>query len=108
MAEFPEQLHYLESHEWARVEEDGSVTGELTTENPRDQSELTADVTGSVSGKTLELDYTLSMGNFEISASLEGTLDGDTVSGDATYELPFSEDPIERSFEGTREPDSGR
>ena len=26
MAEFPEELHYLESPEWARVEEDGSVT----------------------------------------------------------------------------------
>ena len=26
MAEFPEELHYQESHEWARVEEDGSVT----------------------------------------------------------------------------------
>jgi glycine cleavage system H protein len=26
MAEFPGELHYLESHEWARVEEDGSVT----------------------------------------------------------------------------------
>ena len=26
MAEFPDNLHYLDSHEWARVEDDGTVT----------------------------------------------------------------------------------
>lgn len=26
MAEFPDNLHYLESHEWARVEDDGAIT----------------------------------------------------------------------------------
>ena len=26
MAEFPDDLHYLDSHEWARVEDDGTVT----------------------------------------------------------------------------------
>jgi glycine cleavage system H protein len=26
MAEFPDNLHFLESHEWARVEDDGTVT----------------------------------------------------------------------------------
>ena len=26
MAEFPGELHYAESHEWARLEEDGTIT----------------------------------------------------------------------------------
>ena len=61
-----------------------------------------------VSGDQITLEYTLSVGDFEITVSMSGEIEGDSMSGDAIYEMPFRPEPMEMPFEGTRDPDSNR
>jgi len=88
--------------------DDGSVTGSVEQENPMDQSMMNADVAGTVSGNEVELAYALSVGEFEISVTIIGTLEGDSLEGEASYETPWSEEPMTRDITGTREPQTTR
>ena len=60
--------------------EDGAVTGELTMENPMDQSEMNVSLSGAVNAKTLELTGSFEMGDFAVDFEYELTLDGDELA----------------------------
>jgi imidazolonepropionase-like amidohydrolase len=85
-----------------KMSDDGDVTGTYTSKNPRDESEVTADVKGHVSGKTLTLRTTLNFGNRESELVIKGELAGDEITGESTTRGGFGE--FTSTMKGTRKP----
>jgi len=88
------------------MSEDGAVSGTLTTQNPQDESELTAEVSGSLKGNKLSLEAVITMGDMEVTLGYELEVDGDAVSGQLNIMVPAMPEPMERSVSGSRIPDS--
>ncbi len=82
--------------------EDGSVSGKLEFESPMDQSQVSEEVEGQVSGTSVSLKAKISMGDFSFEISLEGEVDGDTIEGTRSVKFPGGEQSS--SFEATRDP----
>ena len=66
---------------------------------------MEAEVSGSVSGHDLVLHVTIAMGDLHIEASYELEIEGDELSGDATYNSPGIPEPLVRGLTGTRVPE---
>ncbi len=88
--------------------EDGAVTGKHESKNPRDDSNMTIDVTGTVNGTSLKLSGSFEMGDFAVDFTYAMKLEGDSLSGDVTYEIPVMSEPIVRTVDGERDPKSAR
>ena len=86
------------------MDEDGSVTGTLTVENPRDQTEVEAEVEGRVSGSTMRLEVTIDFGGFEMETVLTGDIEGDELTGSGSFSFGGGE-ARKRPLEGVRNPD---
>jgi hypothetical protein len=84
------------------MEKDGKLIGTLELENPLDQTRLESEIEGQVTGDELELECTF--GESEIEAKLSGKLDGDSLEGKGTFQGPWSPEPKQQSFRGTRSP----
>ena len=88
------------------MDEDGSLSGSVSTTNPMDDSPLEADVEGYVEGNDVSFSMTFSVGGgFEVELDFDGEVEGDEITGTRTLKFPGSED--EARFEATREPDRG-
>jgi len=90
------------------MDEEGGVTGTIVSENPMDGSEMKADVTGTVSGKTLRISLTYEMGDFQVDVTSEGEITGDKIEGKSSTKVPFSDDPMSSKFTATKDPEGGR
>ena len=84
------------------MDENGAVTGTVTTTSPLDGSELSADVTGQLSGENLALEMKFSVASMQVEVALQGHVDGDHMHGTSTVKLPGNEQ--ESEFEATRQP----
>ena len=60
------------------------------------------ELTGKVAGKKLHLDGRLPLGKFELSVSLDGTLEGDSMKGVTRWKGSENEDTLR--FSATRKP----
>ena len=87
------------------MQEDGTLVGTLTFELP-DESEGSSELEGHVSGYRMVLSGDMQMGGFSAKISIEGEVDGDTISGDATWKFSGGEDS--NSFTAKRNPDDRR
>jgi imidazolonepropionase-like amidohydrolase len=87
------------------MEEDGTLSGEIVTENPRDGSDITSDLSGYVSGNAISFGGTLEVGDFTLDFEYELELDGDLVEGEVTYDIPGMPQPLVRGVEGVRDPE---
>ncbi len=81
---------------------EGTVTGTWTSKNPRDDSEVTSDVTGHLSGTKLTLEVKLTFGEMEITQSMSGELSADAWSGESTTRRPGGENAS--PFSASRKP----
>ena len=82
--------------------EDGSIEGRVTTTSPLDGSELSADVSGQLSGEHVELEMTFNVASMEVEVKMRGHVDGDHMHGTSTVKLPGNEQ--ESDFEANRQP----
>lgn len=83
--------------------EEGKVSGTITRQMPGGGGEMTTDVEGWVSGAEITLKGSFSLGEVEVSLSIEGELDGDAVTGTATVSGPWGSSEL--SIEGRRTPE---
>ena len=81
--------------------EAGEVSGTLTF-TPPDGEPVESPLTGTVMGTTFQLSVQLELSGFSAKMSLEGSIDGDEIEGDATWKYSGGEESD--SFQGTREP----
>jgi hypothetical protein len=87
------------------MEKDGRLSGKLDVASPLDDSRITSDVEGEISGDELELECQLAFGEFTIETRITAEVEGDTLTGESVSTGPWSEAPITQSFSGTREPE---
>ncbi len=88
-----------------RMTPEGEVTGTLSRKNPMGAGRLTADLSGHVSGRTMELEGGFDLGEMAIEFTMTGDIEGDSWSGDNAVRGPFGE--VSRTFEATRDPEGG-
>jgi len=88
------------------MSEEGEVSGSIKAKNPMDQSDMTADVSGTVSGTDVSLNLSFDVGGMSVKVEMTGTIDGDTMTGDTEIEFPGGSQSAK--FKGTREPQSAR
>jgi hypothetical protein len=81
--------------------EAGEVSGTLTF-TPPDGDPVESSLSGAVTGVTFKLSVELDLSGFSAVMKLDGTIDGDTIEGDATWKYSGGEDTDR--FHGTREP----
>ncbi len=81
---------------------EGAVTGTYTTAMPGGAGERTIDVKGHVSGKTLTLKGSFSIGDIEVESAWKVELDGEAFAGSVTTKGPWGENVSEAS--ATRKP----
>lgn len=86
------------------MEKDGSLSGTLEVDNPMGGTRVKTDVEGQVTADELELECTLSFGEFKIETTLTATIEGDLLDGDGSFHGPWSEEPTTQSFSGKRAP----
>ncbi len=86
------------------MEKEGSLTGTLEVDNPMGGARVKTEVEGQVTGDELELECTLSFGEFEIETTLTATIEGDALDGDSSFHGPWSAEPTTQSFTGKRAP----
>lgn len=84
------------------MEKDGTLSGTLEFENPLDHTRLEAEIKGEIAGVELELECTF--GESKIEAKLSGKVDGDSLEGKGSFQGPWSPEPKQQSFRGTRSP----
>lgn len=82
----------------------GELEGTIEVENPMDMSMLTSSVSGTLSGKDLWVETTLSFGGFEIEIEITGTVDGDAMSGEVELTPAGATEAEAIEFEGTKTP----
>jgi hypothetical protein len=87
------------------MDEQGAVTGTVTSPNPRGEGEQESEARGHVSGKTLILRWTISMGEREMESKLTATLEGDALEGEIVTSSPFGESSS--TVSGKRTPKQG-
>jgi hypothetical protein len=90
------------------MQPDGSTSGKLATKNPMDQSDLLVELSGSLSGTSLELRGTIDLGSFQIGLTLTLEVDGDSLSGQASLLPPGQDSPQVEPVSGRRVPKQGR
>ena len=86
------------------MEKDGNVKGTIAVDNPMGGARIKADVEGNVSGDELEVEFTLSFGEFKIDTTLTATVKGDALDGKSSFQAPGSSEPSTQSFSGKRAP----
>ena len=80
---------------------DGSVKGTLSFEKA-DGERSHSEVKGTVTGRTMNLEATVELGGFSALIRLQATIDGDSLSGDATWKYSGGEETS--AFSGQRKP----
>lgn len=85
------------------MSEDGALEGTLTFETPAG-STSEAELTGRVSGRELTLKGPIDLGNFEAQIRITGDVEGETMSGDATWKFSGGEDS--NSFTARKKPEN--
>ncbi|MFT7485459.1 MAG: imidazolonepropionase-like amidohydrolase [Candidatus Paceibacteria bacterium] len=83
------------------MEEDGALEGVLTIETPGG-GKTKSNLSGQVSGHSVTLKGSMEMGNFSAGIRIEGKVEDDVFSGDATWKFSGGEDS--NSFTATRTP----
>lgn len=86
------------------MDKGGDLTGTLEVDNPTGGARIKTDVVGHVSADQLELECTISMGQFQIETKLSATIDADALEGDGSFHGPWSDEPTTQSFTGKRVP----
>jgi len=84
------------------MKSDGALSASLHVRVPGAESEQVIELTGRVAGKKLHLEGRLTLGNFELAVSLDGTLDGDSMKGVTRWKGSENEDTL--PFNATRKP----
>ncbi|MFT7680152.1 MAG: imidazolonepropionase-like amidohydrolase [Planctomycetota bacterium] len=84
------------------MDEDGVISGKVAATNPMDGSAISADVSGTVSGKSFEIKMTFVVGGMQVDLVLDGKLKSGSLSGSQT--LRFGGQEQESRFEGERKP----
>ncbi len=85
-------------------DDEGGLTGTLSYSiGEGDQDETT--IAGKMRGSSLELEATVSFGEMSVEMTLEGSIEGNSFEGTASYAVPFSEDPLEAEVTGSRTPE---
>ncbi len=85
-----------------KMSSDGAVSGTYTTSMPGGGGERVIDVKGRVSGKTLTLKGSFSIGDTEVESSWKVELAGESFAGSVTTKGPWGENASEAS--ATRKP----
>ena len=86
------------------MDEDGTLTGTIEVDNPMGGARIESDVEGRVTADRLELECTLTFGEFEIETKLSATIDGDALDGEGSFHGPWGDEPRTQSFSGKRGP----
>lgn len=84
------------------MDDEGRVTGTYVMVDDESGETLESAVSGSVSGKTLQIKGTVTMGPMDIKFTAEMELNGDSMSGDSTLEAPWGAETAKMA--GTRAP----
>lgn len=84
--------------------EAGEVSGSLVF-TPPGGNPVESELSGTVTGAAFKLTVQLDLSGFSAKMQLEGTIDGDAISGDATWKYSGGEETD--SFQGTRKPQRG-
>lgn len=82
--------------------EDGAVTGDAEYRRGVDEPPAKGKVSGHVDGTSLKLSGEVSVEGFRVEVELTGELDGDALSGEASW--TFSAGELTAPFRGTRTP----
>ena len=85
------------------MDDEGRVTGTYVMVDEESGETLESAVSGTVSGTTIRLKGTVTMGPMEIKFSAEMELNGDSMSGDSTLEAPWGAETSKMT--GTRTPE---
>lgn len=86
------------------MEKDGTLSGTLEVDNPMGGARVKSDVKGQVSGDELELECTLSFGQFTIGTTLTATIAADALEGDGSFTGPWGDQPMKQTFTAKRTP----
>lgn len=84
------------------MQEDGALVGTLTFEMP-DGTKSSSELTGHLGGHDVTLSGSVEMGTLSAKIRIEGRVEGDGFSGDATWKFSGGEDS--NSFEARRKPE---
>ncbi len=83
------------------MDEEGVVTGTLSFTAP-DGGDVKTAISGTVTKADFKLDAKIDFSGFSAEMRIEGAIDGDSISGDATWKYSGGEETD--SFQGTRDP----
>ena len=83
--------------------EDGALEGTLNFETPAGSTSK-AELSGRVSGRRLTLKGPIDLGNFEAQIRITGDIEGESMSGDATWKFSGGEDS--NSFTARKKPEN--
>jgi hypothetical protein len=87
------------------MDESGAVTGTLSFTTP-DGTPVSSAVEGNVRGADFSLHVNLDISGWSAKLSIEGQVDGDEISGDATWKYSGGEDS--EAFDGKRLPEDDK
>jgi hypothetical protein len=86
-----------------RMDEEGAVTGDAAAVNPMDGSALTGAVKGRVSGTTVRLETSFTVGPMTVAVEMEGAWKDGAFTGTTTIDLGGQQE--ESKFEAAKTPD---
>jgi len=81
---------------------DGATSGSLHVRLPGAESDQVIELTGRVAGKKLHLEGRVTLGNFELVVTVDGTLEGDSLKGVTRWKGSENEDTV--PYTATRKP----
>ena len=84
------------------MDDEGGVTGNMSTINPMTEEAMETSVAGVLEGSRLSLSGNVSFGDFDLDISLEVEVDGDAMDGEITFSGGFGERTVKAT--GEREP----
>jgi imidazolonepropionase-like amidohydrolase len=85
-----------------KMKPDGALSASLHVRLPGSKEEQVIELAGKVAGKKLHLEGRLSLGNFELTVSVDATLEGDTMKGVTRWKGSENEDTV--GFSAKRTP----
>lgn len=86
-----------------RMDEEGAVTGDAAAVNPMDGSSLTGSVKGRVSGTSVRLETSFTVGPMTVAVEMEGAWKDGAFTGTTTIDLGGQQE--ESKFEAAKTPD---